>query len=57
MITPSTEFTQIELQAMARYCLQYRDLVRGGGTPTPEQDNQFLLFSRVCYAEGAAYAR
>lgn len=50
---PAPEFTHSELQALNRYCLKYRDLVRGGGTPTAEQDQQFMLFQSVCYAEGA----
>lgn len=48
-------FTNNELRAMHRYCLKYRALVRGGGTPTPDQDEKFNLFSRVCYAEGVAH--
>jgi hypothetical protein len=56
MITPSTEFTKTELQAMHRYCLKYRDLVRSDGTTRQDQDEKFILFSRVCYAEGIAYA-
>lgn len=51
------ELTQPELQAMHRWCLKYRVLVCGGETPTSEQDAEFLLFSRVCYAEGVANAR
>jgi hypothetical protein len=50
-----TAFTDRELQAMHRWCLKYRDLVRSGGTPTPEQDEKFLLFQKACYAEGVAY--
>ena len=46
------EFTPDELQAMHRWCLIYRDAVRAGVTPTLEQDAQFMLFSRVVYAEG-----
>jgi len=46
------EFTPDEMQSVHRWCLKYRDLVRGGGTPTAEQDAKFMLFSRVVYAEG-----
>lgn len=42
---------------MHKYCLRYRDLVRGGKTPTKEQDEQFMLFQRACYAHGVAYER
>ncbi len=48
-------FEYSELQSMHRWCLKYRDLVRGGGVPTSEQDEDFLLFSRICYATGVAY--
>ena len=48
-------FTANELQAMHRYCLKYRDLVRGSGTPTVEQSEYFMAFQQVCYALGAAY--
>ena len=53
-INPSIGFTKTELQAMHRYCLKYRNLARAGKTPTHYQDRNFLLFSRVCYAEGIA---
>lgn len=55
--TQAPEFTPAELQAMHRWCLRYRDLVRCGRTPTGEQDQQFLLFSFVTYAEGVANGR
>ena len=48
------EFSPAELQAMHRWCLKYRDLVRGGGIPTREQDARFLRYSRVTYATGVA---
>ena len=48
------EFSNQELQALHRWCLKYRDLVRGGDTPTEVQGERFLLFSRVCYGEGVA---
>jgi len=51
---PPPDFTLAELQAMHRYCLKYRDLVRGGGTPTTEQDAMFMLFQRVTYSAGVA---
>jgi len=57
MITPLPEFTPTELQALHKFCLKYRDLVRGGGKPTPEQDEKFMAFQKVCYAEGVAYER
>ncbi len=57
MITPSTDFTPAELQSMHRYCLKYRELVRGGNKPTAEQDEKFMLFQRVCYQAGVAYER
>ena len=57
MITPSTEFTQTELQVLHRYCLRYRDLVREGKTPTPEQDENFFLFQRITYTFEVAYVR
>jgi hypothetical protein len=56
-IMTAPAFTREELQAMHRWCLKYRDLVRSGGTPTAKQDDQFLVFSRVCYAEGIARGR
>ena len=49
------EFSAEELRAMHRWCLQYRDFVRDGGTPSPEQDAQFRAFSTTCYATGVAY--
>ena len=48
-------FTPAELQAMHSYCLKYRDLVRSGNKPTPGQDDKFMAFQKVCYAEGAAH--
>ena len=48
-------FSPEELQQMHRYCLKYRDLVRGGGTPTPEQDTQFMVYQRICHQEGVAH--
>jgi hypothetical protein len=51
----STDFTGKELAAMHRYCLKYRDLVHGGGTPSQEQDDKFMLFQKACYAGGIAH--
>ena len=51
------KFTTNELQAMHRYCLKYRDLVRSGETPTDTQSLKFLRFQTICYAEGIACAR
>lgn len=51
--TPQPEITAQELRAMHRWCLKYRDLVRSGGKPSPEQDRRFMLFAPVCYATGA----
>jgi hypothetical protein len=48
------KFSHQELQALHGWCLTYRDLVRGGGRPSKEQDERFMLFSRVCYGEGVA---
>jgi hypothetical protein len=48
-------FTLEELAALQRFCLRYRDLVRSGRTPTPEQDARFVRYSAVCYMTGAAY--
>ena len=48
------EFTPDELQAMHRWCLKYRDLVRAGVTPTLEQDAQFRILARVTYETGVA---
>ena len=50
-------FTEDELRQMQIYCLKYRDLVRSGGTPAPDQDEKFLAFQKVCYAEGVANGR
>ena len=50
-----TEFTSDELAAFHLWCLKFRDLVRGGGTPSAEQEEMFWLMSRVCYEAGVAY--
>jgi len=50
-------FTEEELQTMHRYCLKYRDIVRSGGTPTPEQDDNFFRFQWFCYQGGVACER
>ena len=55
LISELPHFSLEELDEMNRRCLKYRDLVRGGGTPTPEQDNTFWEFQLVCYAKGVAY--
>jgi hypothetical protein len=47
-------FSTTELQAMHRYCLKYRDLVRRGDTPTKEHDDNFMAYQKVCYGEGVA---
>lgn len=52
--TIAPDFTPAELRAMHRWCLRYRDLVRGGGTPSKDQDELFMLFSRATYAAGVA---
>lgn len=49
------EFDPHELQAMHKYCLKYRDLVRNGGKPTQEQDDSFMLFQRACYWSRVAH--
>jgi hypothetical protein len=48
-------FSDIELTQMHRYCLKYRDLVRGGGILTDKQHDRFMRFQRVCYMEGVAH--
>ena len=48
-------FTTAELEAMNRYCLKFRDLVRGGGTPTKQQEDSFMQYQAICYQEGAAH--
>ena len=53
-VTRCTEFTQRELYQFHRYCMEYRDLVRGGGTPSLFQDVHFLLYQRFTYAAGVA---
>ena len=55
LISELPRFSLEELDEMNRRCLKYRDLVRGGGTPTTKQDNAFLAFQLVCYAEGVNY--
>ena len=54
MISPLPEFTPAELQALHRFCLKYRDLVRAGNKPTPEQDARFMRYQRVTYATEVA---
>lgn len=51
----TADFTADEFEAMHDYCLTYRALVRGGGTPTAEQDSTFRAFSTACYRAGVAY--
>tara|TARA_R110000772_G_scaffold267274_1_gene390891 strand:- start:5319 stop:5486 length:168 start_codon:yes stop_codon:yes gene_type:complete len=53
----SPDFTPAELQAMHKWCLKYRDLVRSGGKPSDEQDETFILFSTVTYQTGVALGR
>lgn len=48
-------FTSAELAAMNRYCLRFRDLVCGGGTPTKQQEKNFMQYQDICYEEGAAH--
>jgi len=57
MITPLPVFTPTELQALHGFCLKYRDLVRVGGKPTPEQDEKFMRYQAICYKAGVAYER
>jgi hypothetical protein len=51
----TTFFTPQELDAMNRYCLRFRDLVRAGGTPSAEQEASFMRYQQICYSEGAAH--
>ncbi len=51
----SLAFTNAELEAMNCYCLKFKELVRGGGTPTMEQNTRFMLYQTVCYSEGVAH--
>lgn len=46
------KYSLVELQAMHRYCLHYRNLVLRGSTPTKDQDEEFKAFQKVCYGEG-----
>jgi hypothetical protein len=46
--------TPAQLETMHAICLQYRDLVRSGGTPTKEQDDVFRYYSDICYKDGIA---
>ena len=48
------DFTMAELEAMHRFCLRFRELVRRGGDPTPEQEEAFMAFQFVCYETGVA---
>jgi len=56
VISDLPQFSRKELDEINHYCLTYRELVRGGGTPTTQQDNAFFEFQSVCYAEGVNYA-
>ncbi len=49
-------FSVQELQAMHRWCLKYRDLVRGGGIPTPVQDRRFMAYQTATHWAGVANA-
>ena len=51
------QFTQSELQAMHRYCLEYKAFYDSGRYPTKEQDDKFMAFQKVCYGEGVARGR
>ena len=48
-------FTDQELQAMHRFCLDYRDLVRRGGKPSGLQDVTFMAYQTICYQMGVAH--
>lgn len=56
LISDLPHFSRKELDEINHYCLIYRELVRGGGKPTTQQDNAFFEFQSVCYAEGVNYA-
>jgi hypothetical protein len=48
-------FSPGDLIPLHRYCLHYRSLVRSGQTPTQEQDERFMRYQEICYAEGVAH--
>lgn len=54
-LTVTLDFTESELQAMHRYCLKYRDLIRSGSRPTAVQDITFMTYQQFCYELGVAY--
>jgi hypothetical protein len=47
-------YTKDQLEYFHLYCLIYRDNVRSSYKPTPDEDEQFMLFQEVCHAEGIA---
>lgn len=48
-------FKKSDLEKMNDWCRLYRDLMRGGGIPSKEQDATFLSFSHACYKAGVAH--
>tara|TARA_B110000503_G_C6781881_1_gene263622 strand:- start:311 stop:511 length:201 start_codon:yes stop_codon:yes gene_type:complete len=48
-------FKKPDFEEMNNWCLLYRDIVRGGGMPSKEQDAVFLSFSHVCFEAGVAH--
>ena len=47
--------TQEELLLMHRYCLKFRGLVWGGGTPSAMHCINFRAYSNLTYQYGVAY--
>ena len=54
---PKPFFTEEELEYANLWCVTYRDNVKKGYTPTPEEDAKFRKYSDLCYREGVAYAQ
>lgn len=48
-------FTRDEIEYYHLYCLVYRESVRRGETPTPDEDARFRRFSGICYQHGGQY--
>ena len=46
-----SRFSIAELQPMHCYCLNNRDLVRRGSTPTKDQDDKFMALQKVLIGE------
>ncbi|PLW69446.1 CHC2 zinc finger domain-containing protein [Pseudohalioglobus lutimaris] len=48
-------YTKDELDWAHLWCLTYRDNVKKGYKPSPEEDAKFRKYSDLCYREGVAY--